>query len=110
VTCKFSDTVVLARSHTAPVLDTDWSPHSDTSIAPYCKDGDPPFSVSTVPHAIVGLAKFSEYLIVAEVRRLVSPELVSLDGRTFATGQFLPSMQMSCKPASHTMMVGGGNR
>ncbi|KAI0262372.1 microtubule binding protein [Gloeopeniophorella convolvens] len=36
---KLPDIVPLARSHTAPVLDTDWSPHSDTIVASGGEDG-----------------------------------------------------------------------
>jgi len=37
---KLPDIVPLARSHTAPVLDTDWSPHSDTIVASGGEDGN----------------------------------------------------------------------
>ncbi len=37
---KLPDIVPLARSHTAPVLDTDWSPHSDTIVASAGEDGN----------------------------------------------------------------------
>ncbi|KAI9507163.1 microtubule binding protein [Russula earlei] len=37
---KLPDVVPLARSHTAPVLDTDWSPHSDTIVASGGEDGN----------------------------------------------------------------------
>jgi coronin-1B/1C/6 len=37
---KLPDIVPLARSHTAPVLDTDWSPHSDTIVASSGEDGN----------------------------------------------------------------------
>jgi len=69
---------------------------------------------------VVGFAKFSEYLIVAEVRRVTfsgtwcgltrtqylpmqnSLDLqVSLDGHTFATGQFPPSM----RPQQHVSLL-----
>ncbi|KAK7456446.1 Coronin-like protein crn1 [Stygiomarasmius scandens] len=33
------DTLALARSHTAPVLDTDWSPHNDSIVASAGEDG-----------------------------------------------------------------------
>ncbi|KAI0057378.1 microtubule binding protein [Artomyces pyxidatus] len=36
---KLPDVIPLARSHTAPVLDTDWSPHSDTTVASAGEDG-----------------------------------------------------------------------
>jgi hypothetical protein len=74
---------------------------------------------------IVGFANFSEYLIVAEVRHLISPELseydalmrvartqylpvqrwlalqISLDIRFLATGQFPPSM----RPEQHVSLL-----
>jgi len=37
---KLPDIVPLARSHTAPVLDTDWSPHSDAIVASGGEDGN----------------------------------------------------------------------
>ncbi|KAH9971015.1 microtubule binding protein [Lactifluus volemus] len=37
---KLPDIVPLARNHTAPVLDTDWSPHSDTIVASGGEDGN----------------------------------------------------------------------
>ncbi|KAH9988550.1 WD40-repeat-containing domain protein [Russula vinacea] len=37
---KLPDIIPLARSHTAPVLDTDWSPHSDTTVASGGEDGN----------------------------------------------------------------------
>ena len=37
---KLPDIVPLARTHTAPVLDTDWSPHSDTIVASGGEDGN----------------------------------------------------------------------
>ena len=37
---KLPDIIPLARSHTAPVLDTDWSPHSDTIVASGGEDGN----------------------------------------------------------------------
>jgi coronin-1B/1C/6 len=36
---KLPDIIPLARSHTAPVLDTDWSPHSDEIVASAGEDG-----------------------------------------------------------------------
>ncbi|KAF5364458.1 hypothetical protein D9758_010699 [Tetrapyrgos nigripes] len=36
---KLPDTLPLARSHTAPVLDTDWSPHNDSIVASGGEDG-----------------------------------------------------------------------
>ncbi|KAJ7097243.1 microtubule binding protein [Mycena belliarum] len=36
---KLPDTLPLARSHTAPVLDTDWSPHNDRVVASGGEDG-----------------------------------------------------------------------
>ncbi|KIY46828.1 DUF1900-domain-containing protein [Fistulina hepatica ATCC 64428] len=36
---KLPDTLPLARSHTAPVLDTDWSPHNDAIVASAGEDG-----------------------------------------------------------------------
>jgi coronin-1B/1C/6 len=36
---KLPDIVPLARSHTAPVLDTDWSPHDDNLVASGGEDG-----------------------------------------------------------------------
>ena len=36
---KLPDTIPLARSHTAAVLDTDWSPHNDTIVASGAEDG-----------------------------------------------------------------------
>ena len=36
---KLPDTLPLARSHTAPVLDTDWSPHNDSVVASGGDDG-----------------------------------------------------------------------
>ncbi|TRM58137.1 hypothetical protein BD626DRAFT_464000 [Schizophyllum amplum] len=36
---KLPDTLPLARSHTAPVLDTDWSPHNDAVVASGGDDG-----------------------------------------------------------------------
>ncbi|THU94137.1 microtubule binding protein [Dendrothele bispora CBS 962.96] len=36
---KLPDTLPLARSHTAPVLDTDWSPHNDSIVASAGEDG-----------------------------------------------------------------------
>ncbi|KDQ61974.1 hypothetical protein JAAARDRAFT_76825 [Jaapia argillacea MUCL 33604] len=52
---------------------------------------------------VVGFAKFSEYLIVAEyVQARQSLELqVSLDGKTFATGMFPPSM----RPTQHAYTI-----
>ncbi|KAI0057638.1 Oligoxyloglucan reducing end-specific cellobiohydrolase [Artomyces pyxidatus] len=53
--------------------------------------------------AVVGFTKFSEYLIVAEYlpeQRSLDLQ-VSLDGRTFATGQFPPTM----RPAQHAYTV-----
>ncbi|KAJ6480941.1 microtubule binding protein [Mycena sanguinolenta] len=38
-TNKLPDTLPLARSHTAPVLDTDWSPHNDRVVASAGEDG-----------------------------------------------------------------------
>jgi coronin-1B/1C/6 len=37
---KLPDVIPLARSHTAPVLDTDWSPHSDSIVASGGEDGN----------------------------------------------------------------------
>ncbi|KAH9964309.1 microtubule binding protein [Russula compacta] len=37
---KLPDIIPLARSHTAPVLDTDWSPHSDSIVASGGEDGN----------------------------------------------------------------------
>ncbi|THH16850.1 hypothetical protein EW146_g3851 [Bondarzewia mesenterica] len=36
---KLPDIIPLARSHTAPVLDTDWSPHNDETVASAGEDG-----------------------------------------------------------------------
>lgn len=36
---KLPDVIPLARGHTAPVLDTDWSPHDDTLVASAGDDG-----------------------------------------------------------------------
>jgi coronin-1B/1C/6 len=36
---KLPDIIPLARSHTGPVLDTDWSPHSDAIVASGGEDG-----------------------------------------------------------------------
>jgi len=36
---KLPDGIPLARSHTAPVLDTDWSPHNDSIVASGGEDG-----------------------------------------------------------------------
>ena len=36
---KLPDTIPLARSHTAAVLDTDWSPHNDSIVASGAEDG-----------------------------------------------------------------------
>ena len=36
---KIFDTIPLARSHTAAVLDTDWSPHNDSIVASAGEDG-----------------------------------------------------------------------
>lgn len=36
---KLPDTLPLARSHTAAVLDTDWSPHNDAIVASGAEDG-----------------------------------------------------------------------
>jgi coronin-1B/1C/6 len=36
---KLPDMIPLARSHTAPVLDTDWSPHNDSIVASGGEDG-----------------------------------------------------------------------
>jgi len=36
---KLPDTIPMARSHTAPVLDTDWSPHNDAIVASGGEDG-----------------------------------------------------------------------
>ncbi|KAJ6614138.1 hypothetical protein B0H10DRAFT_2046156 [Mycena sp. CBHHK59/15] len=36
---KLPDSLPLARSHTAPVLDTDWSPHNDRIVASGGEDG-----------------------------------------------------------------------
>ncbi|TFK48507.1 microtubule binding protein [Heliocybe sulcata] len=36
---KLPDIIPLARSHTAPVLDTDWSPHNDAIVASAGEDG-----------------------------------------------------------------------
>ncbi|KAJ8583702.1 microtubule binding protein [Rhizopogon salebrosus TDB-379] len=36
---KLPDVIPLARSHTAPVLDTDWSPHNDSIVASAGEDG-----------------------------------------------------------------------
>ncbi|KAH7923695.1 DUF1900-domain-containing protein [Leucogyrophana mollusca] len=36
---KLPDVIPLARSHTAPVLDTDWSPHNDSIVASGGEDG-----------------------------------------------------------------------
>ncbi|KAI0041826.1 microtubule binding protein [Auriscalpium vulgare] len=36
---KLPDVIPLARSHTAPVLDTDWSPHADNTVASAGEDG-----------------------------------------------------------------------
>ncbi|KIM38103.1 hypothetical protein M413DRAFT_250886 [Hebeloma cylindrosporum] len=36
---KLPDTIPMARSHTAPVLDTDWSPHNDSIVASGGEDG-----------------------------------------------------------------------
>ncbi|EIM79333.1 microtubule binding protein [Stereum hirsutum FP-91666 SS1] len=36
---KLPDIIPLARSHTAAVLDTDWSPHSDDTVASAGEDG-----------------------------------------------------------------------
>lgn len=38
-THKLPDSLPLARSHTAPVLDTDWSPHDDSLVASGGDDG-----------------------------------------------------------------------
>ncbi|KAJ7148452.1 microtubule binding protein [Mycena crocata] len=38
-TYKLPDSLPLARSHTAPVLDTDWSPHNDRIVASGGEDG-----------------------------------------------------------------------
>ncbi|KAJ7210397.1 microtubule binding protein [Mycena pura] len=38
-TSKLPDNLPLARSHTAPVLDTDWSPHNDSIVASGGEDG-----------------------------------------------------------------------
>ncbi|KAJ7631272.1 microtubule binding protein [Mycena polygramma] len=38
-TYKLPDSLPLARSHTAPVLDTDWSPHNDRLVASGGEDG-----------------------------------------------------------------------
>ncbi|KAK6993255.1 hypothetical protein R3P38DRAFT_3426190 [Favolaschia claudopus] len=38
-TYKLPDSLPLARSHTAPVLDTDWSPHNDRVVASGGEDG-----------------------------------------------------------------------
>ncbi|KAF8260418.1 microtubule binding protein [Lactarius quietus] len=37
---KLPDILPLARCHTAPVLDTDWSPHSDSTVASGGEDGN----------------------------------------------------------------------
>jgi coronin-1B/1C/6 len=37
---KLPDIIPLARNHTAAVLDTDWSPHSDTIVASGGEDGN----------------------------------------------------------------------
>ena len=37
---KLPDTLPLARSHTAAVLDTEWSPHSDSIVASGGEDGN----------------------------------------------------------------------
>ncbi|KAJ8497090.1 hypothetical protein ONZ45_g12202 [Pleurotus djamor] len=37
---KLPDTLPIARSHTAPVLDTDWSPHNDSIVASAGEDGN----------------------------------------------------------------------
>ncbi|KAJ7715662.1 microtubule binding protein [Mycena maculata] len=39
LTPKLPDSLPLARSHTAPVLDTDWSPHNDRVVASGGEDG-----------------------------------------------------------------------
>ncbi|TFY62268.1 hypothetical protein EVG20_g6764 [Dentipellis fragilis] len=36
---KLPDIIPLARCHTAPVLDTDWSPHNDETVASAGEDG-----------------------------------------------------------------------
>lgn len=36
---KLPDVIPMARSHTAPVLDTDWSPHNDSIVASGGEDG-----------------------------------------------------------------------
>lgn len=36
---RLPDIIPLARSHTAPVLDTDWSPHNDSIVASGGEDG-----------------------------------------------------------------------
>jgi coronin-1B/1C/6 len=36
---RLPDMIPLARSHTAPVLDTDWSPHNDSIVASGGEDG-----------------------------------------------------------------------
>lgn len=36
---KLPDAIPLARGHTAPVLDTDWSPHNDSIVASGGEDG-----------------------------------------------------------------------
>jgi coronin-1B/1C/6 len=36
---RLPDSLPLARSHTAPVLDTDWSPHNDSIVASGGEDG-----------------------------------------------------------------------
>ncbi|KAG7443881.1 DUF1900-domain-containing protein [Guyanagaster necrorhizus] len=37
---KLPDSLPLARSHTAPVLDTEWSPHDDSLVASAGEDGN----------------------------------------------------------------------
>jgi len=37
---KLPDVIPLARGHTAPVLDTDWSPHNDSIVASGGEDGN----------------------------------------------------------------------
>ncbi|KAF8527216.1 Oligoxyloglucan reducing end-specific cellobiohydrolase [Gautieria morchelliformis] len=53
--------------------------------------------------SVVGFTKFSEYLIVAElqIERMALDLQVSLDGRTFASGLFPPSM----RPDNHAYTV-----
>ena len=46
---------------------------------------------------VVGFAKFSEYLIVAEVRRLVSLELSGCGDKTYALSICPSSARLTCR-------------